>query len=418
MLKRHSRPRRVKYRAPVPHPVPVSLATPAPLTSIRGSALVLPDLTGIPSRFHVKRRCPELATLARELARLGHLQPAHFGHGTLMATFCGPTGAAAAAESNSRKPDSLENAVRAAFNDLGQQYLAGTKAEYSLLVAEDLANELVETNLTGSGIILGYNLESIVHVQIGPHILELENHQPGLGQTVLYWLHSTFASCTDCLDPIRGIEWASHQYWQSEDDESARITEELDYLLDEYEAEQKKLPKAQRKPFDLEAEGKKLELFRRADYDAAIPTWAGSKFKHAPAIKLTDLPRFAPQLGDLLTVIQTAAATLRQHRQQFSTRPLSNFHSMYGFSPYLLRWEANEDRSVQDPLAQIYDDVMNDAMNAGDENLDTLAAFTWKTPAELASALQRFAAYCQRIQIAENLLWSLGKIDLRIKITV
>jgi len=59
-------------------------------------------------------------------------------------------------------------------------------------------------------------------------------------------------------------------------------------------------------------------------------------------------------------------------------------------------------------LAQIYDDYMNDAMNAGEELLDINAVFVWHDASSLADAVLRFTLYLQRVQAADTLLATLA----------
>jgi len=254
--------------------------------------LTLPAIRAdVPHRFAVHGRNDGLAGAALALADTGILCPEHW-------------------------QGDLREAVSIAISDLAHKHLPNPLADYTLVLAEDTvaadleydtshgyqASRKLPANTRVSALIVTFNLDNLVHRVIGPAIQRMEGAHRGLGQTVLYWLHTAFNHSSSALDPIAGYGWAQYNYWMGENDETAREKEELDYLRAEHENEQKDVPANKRKPFDEAAARQQLQFFRKADYDRAIPPWAGSGFKHHPMLSLEQLAchrrgRFRPYTG-------------------------------------------------------------------------------------------------------------------------
>lgn len=354
---------------------------------------------GIPGRFSIHAKSDALTATALDLANLGVLQDGHWN-------------------------GNVREAVTEAFRDMSYKLVPNPLAEYTLLVVEDtVAADLeydsshgyhIEHNLPVSkdkrvrspkisALVLTFNNEAIVHRVIGPAIKRLEKKRPGLGQSVFYWLHTAFSESVRAVDPVDGYGWAQMNYWGGEMDESMRLEDEMDFMRSDHEQKQAKLPKAQRTEFDEAAAIKAIGIFSLADYNQTIPPEFGSKFSHRPKLTLNQLTRHVrPELANAIKVV---AGLLKERKHKSEINDVGHFEKCrWEMSPYLLRWHCTDDRKSQDPLAQIYDDYMNDAMQSGEDMLDVNAVFAWHDAETLASAVQRFESYCRLLHAAENLL--------------
>jgi PRTRC genetic system protein F len=352
--------------------------------------LTLPAIRAdVPHRFAVHGRNDGLAGAALALADTGILRPEHW-------------------------QGDLREAVSTAISDLAHKHLPNPLADYTLVLAEDTvaanleydtshgyqASRKLPANTRVSALIVTFNLDNVVHRVIGPAIQRMEGAHRGLGQTVLYWLHTAFNHSSSALDPIAGYGWAQYNYWMGENDETAREEEELEYLRAEHENEQK------REAFDEAVARRQLQFFRKADYDRAIPLWAGSGFKHHPMLTLEQLARH--RRGRFRPVIDAtlAAANLVPKLQINDVSCFELCRSV--MSPYLLRWYCSLDRNRQDPLAQIYDDYVNELYQSGEDRLDVSAVFAWHDPRSLVDAMERFAQWLQLLNGAEHLLGAIA----------
>lgn len=324
-------------------------------------------------------------------------------------------------------------AVSTAFTALAAQHLPRPLADWCLQFVDDTAKDDHGSISWGEGgggydnayadhhglpagtqlgaLILTFDNNELVHRVIGPAILRLEQQHAGLGQSVLYWLHRAFAGSCRALDPIDGFGWAQHQYWQGEDDETQRMDEELSWARGEHDQKQAGLPKKDRKPFDEAAAKQATSIFTKADFDRHIPTWAGSGFQPQPKLSLAQIQSHArgPYPATIAATISAARLLQRTAKQARRLSDAGYFERCREqMSPYLIRWHCAGNRESQDALAQIYDDYMNDAMNAGEELLDINAVFVWHDASSLADAVLRFTLYLQRVQAADTLLATLA----------
>ena len=374
--------------------------------------LVLPDFArDIPGKFSVSlSQTNRLTDAAVTLAELGVLQPKHWNGNPI-------------------------ESVSAAFTALAKQHLPRPLADWRLQFVDDTDKGNTDSLTWGEGcgsydnayvdrmklpagtqlgaLILTHNTEALVHRAIGPAILRLEQQRAGLGQSVLYWLHNAFDGSCRALDPIHGIHWASHSHWQGEEDESQRMEEEVSWAEGEHNRKQAKLPKGERKPFDKAAAMKATNIFTKSDYDRHIPLWAGSAFKHEPQLSIAKMHPCFPD-ADLVGAAINAARVLQRTQTQADRLNDAPYFERCReeMSPYLIRWHCTRDRKSQDALAQLYDDAMNDVMNAGEELLDVNAVFAWHDAASLADAVNRFTIYLQRVQAADTLLAKLAPGNL------
>ena len=338
-------------------------------------------------------------------------------------------------------------AMGAALSALASEHLPKPVADWRLQFVDDTAKDNLDSISWGcgdnayvslhklpddtriGGIILTFNLDNIVHRVIGPTIENLETIKPGLGQSVLYWLHAAFDASYRALDPIDGYGWCQHQYWMGELDESMRLEEDMDYARQEHESAQKQLPKSKRTPFDAVEARKKIEIFTKADYDAKIPPWAGTKFARRPKLSLAAIEqtlaasKFKGSL-DLLTALLHATRLIKRRPKRLNDCDLFE-RTRFEMSPYLIRWKCNHDRTDQDPLAQVYDDAMNDNMNSGEDLLDVNAVFAWhlptpRGPGSLGNAVERFSQYLDLARAADALLLTVSTTlnEERVRITV
>jgi PRTRC genetic system protein F len=358
------------------------------------SHLSLPTFASeIPGRFEVKSSEDNSrlrdATLA--LAEAGVLRPEHW-HG-------GPAAS-----------------IVAAFTDLAHQHLPNPLAEWQLSFTDDACNDEHEGHLgaydTGGpdpvgAIILTHNNQHIVHRVIGPSILKLENQRPGLGQTVLCHLHDAYSVTCQALDPVDGFHWCSYQYWQGEEDESQRLEEEL--------ANNEDYMQRDGKPFNREATIKELNIFKRSDYDSAIPPQFGSRFSHTPRLSERELVRHSALRtphSAIITATLDIIPLLKRLRRKYKNRRLDERGKFERVrtecTPYLLRWHCNQAHTSQDPLAQVYDDTMNEFFQAGEDFIDVSGAFVWHDADTLRDAVQRFTDYLDVVRVADALLAALS----------
>jgi PRTRC genetic system protein F len=357
----------------------------------------------IPGRFEVKTSEDDsrlrLATLT--LAEAGVLRQEHWrGNGQ-----CG---------------SHLSPSIAAAFTDLAHQHLPKPLADWHLSFTGDACNDETGDHLAESldgyrgdlvgtvgAIILTHNNQDIVHRVIGPAILKLEKHRPGLGQAVLCHLHGAFSLSCYALDPISGIQWCSYQYWQGEEDEKMRLEEEL--------ANNEDYMERGGKPFDREATIKDLNIFKRSDYDSAIPPQFGSRFSHTPQLSERELVRHSALRTPHSAIIKATLdiiPLLRRVRRKYGQRHLDDKRKFERVrtecTPYLLRWHCNASRTSQDPLAQVYDDTMNEFFQSGEDLVDVSGVFAWNDADTLRDAVQRFADFLDIIRAADALLTALS----------
>ena len=369
-----------------------------------GVTLALPAIDpAIPAGFSVHSHTDALLATALTLADAGVLTAEHWD-------------------------DNLRTSVAAVFTTLAARHLPKPLADYTLLVVEDTVVADLEYDTSHgyhrecklpektkvSALVLTFNHEAIVHRVIGPAIKRLEKHRAGLGQTIFYWLHTVFAQSARALDPVSGYGHAQLNYWGGEDDESMRLEEELDYMRSSHETSQRQNKvKSKRVPFDEAQAIKDINIFTKADYDAGIPPAFGTKFCRRPKLSLAALAAEArgsrAGVSAIIPAALAAAKLLRGHKNRADGNDVGHFEKCrWDMTPYLLRWQCSASRKSQDPLAQLYDDYMNDAMQSGEDMLDVNAVFAWHDSKTLCAAVRNFETYCRRLHAAEQLLLTLA----------
>ncbi len=242
---------------------------------------------------------------------------------------------------------------------------------------------------------------SPVHLNIGPALRHLETRREGLGQTVLATLdRGLWQSCRGC-GPRAAYQWAQYIYWASEADESMRHQEELDDMLGLWEQRRKENPKdAGPKPTLNDVEG-----FKKSDFDRAIPGWAGSgRIQSWPVRKLQQCRALKPAEQEIVRATIALKQLLRP-RGWFGASDLQLFdHGCSEVVPFILRWNG-----YNDPIGQIYDDVVNNEMEAGEREMDTNAIFAFHDGPSLRRALKKLRRYLVTTQLCENIIRLIGE---------
>lgn len=380
--------------------------TATPARTAGTSVLTLPEFDrAIPGHWSWGKDCQGLNDAAIALADAGILLPEHW------------------------QDNSLQSSVSNAISALGDRLLPNPLTEYTLLLGDQSNKQglglcwdessypkdkhLPDGTQVGA-LAVTFDIENICHRLIGPAIQQLEDHHAGLGHTVLFWLNTSFQKSSRAVTPVTGIDWARHNYWMGEDDEAERVEEEMDFARNEHAHQQSKLPPNKRVPFDEAAALKNVELFRKADYDAMIPEWAGSKFSHKPKLSLQQLARFRSKFPAVIPATLAAASLLEElNRKKLLNGLLDNsmFDSVHWEpTPYLLRWSFGKKK--MDSLGQIYDDYMNEMMNTGEIMLDVNAVFAFHDGPSLVRAIRRFEIYGRVLNAAENLLATIAPDNL------
>lgn len=245
-----------------------------------------------------------------------------------------------------------------------------------------------------------------IHRNIGPNLRRMEKHREGLGQTVLKTINDGLGECCRGMTPRTGIDWASNAYWCGEANEDYRVEDELEnHLIDNYNYEKGKLPQGADviKEIGKPPTAADVDIFRRKDYDAAIPGWAGTG--RIQSWSLVKLARFRTADKKLRRVV---AATTALRSQIKPTREdindLACFETTsWDVTPFILRWNGHAD-----PLGQIYDDVLNPEFESGDTDMETNAIFAFHDERSLAHALRRLRRYLELMQLCENLIRLIG----------
>lgn len=256
------------------------------------------------------------------------------------------------------------------------------------------------------------NDEGAFHAVIGPQLKRLEEHCPGLGHAILRVITTAFEKSARACDPVTAFGWAQGNYWMGEPDESMVLEEQMDDLKSYHEEQQKKLPPEKRKPFSREDAIKELGLFTAADYNKAIPVWAGSgHFNHKktiPARRLSKL-RVARKYRPLIKAALDAWKLINSTPRAPLMHETGDFELVrWEMTPYILRWHCPGNREGQDPIAMIYDDFMNQEYQAGETQLEVNTVFAFHDSDSLVDAVRRFETWCQMLHAAENLLRALG----------
>jgi len=169
---------------------------------------------------------------------------------------------------------------------------------------------------------------------IGERVKDCERAITGLGETILYWLNRASAH-VPVWTPSSALNAACWCYWQGCNDERERIEEMK--LNDEAGA----IP----------------DLFTRAQFDSAIPTWASSPRERIKREGIEHLasPRRTTVTGKVSRALLKLIATMK-HAAVFEAPddpPLGPYALM-------LRW------SKDDPMTRIWDDASNDLAESGE----------------------------------------------------
>jgi PRTRC genetic system protein F len=238
------------------------------------------------------------------------------------------------------------------------------------------------------------------HRFLGPILRRMEEAHPRLGQTVLDVLDcGLWKSCRGCT-PRSGYGWAQLAYWQGELDETMRLQEEMDDRMNWYEEQVKEPGNEKLKP-PVDAD---IELFRKKDYDAAVPSWAGSgtiqPLSRKELLRLDQAkPRHLREFGNIISATAALSKRLVGHKREDSESDNNCFESItFEIVPFLLRWDAN------DPIANIWDDVLNEMFEGGDKEMDINAAFVFHDLGSFTGALKRMRSYIEITQLCENII--------------
>jgi len=198
---------------------------------------------------------------------------------------------------------------------------------------------------------------------------DLERAAPGLAGSALFAVRSAHVWSVPIFTPDVGLGFAMHYHWQGEEDET--------WILKEFAEEGR------------EAEG--IDMFRRADFDKAIPKYVSSP-KMLARRKLDRLARrngtigtIAELTGDLIYAVRTEHKRQRHEKvdMTFSSDDDDGEALAYALA---VRWNPT------DPLAQLVDDHLQYVSQIGGN--DTLGWFTLQAgqiPSWIAQMERRFA---------------------------
>jgi len=418
MLKSH-RPVRHRRRQPAPT-VPLGLVTVPAVTS----ALALPSLARVPVAFAAGNAAgsDHLKACAIALADAGILRPEHMKQLYRHLRPSKPNQTLAATFKFESEP-AAKHLIEIALEDVTRRNRPNPLVKLGVMVASDtslfnqdgydsLGNNDDDARDKG-GLLVSCDCQNPLHLEIGPNIQRLEQRHPGLGQTVLYWLSNGLNATVRACDPCTALEWCSNNYWMGDQDESERVEQEIDEPY--YEAQQKLLPEAQRKPFDRVAEIKALDIYTRAEFDQEFPRNICSG---QPKLSSRQLLRLRSRTRQPLIRIIDATLDVMSQRVEGHQPDTKNDLGLLAYAswfvcPYLLRWhrpdgEIKNDQG-QDSMGMFWDDYLNQEYQAGETNLTANSAFLWHqgSPTEIAHAFHRFAAWCRTLQASENLLTSI-----------
>jgi len=279
--------------------------------------------------------------------------------------------------------------------------------------AADQYNKKYRANVSRLGVIVVHvSYEEVWHAVIGPQIKALEKCRPGLGHAVLRCLTDALdKSCRAC-DPVSAYYWAQNQYWMGEKDETLWVEENIADAEANHDQVQAELPPAERKPFDPAKAADYFDIFKRKDYDADIPLWAGSEHHSASPTTFTpeqlERLRVPPKWRATVRAASAAGRLARTAPRPYEANDLSLFEAgCWEVVPFILHWYRKKAGWLQDCIAQIYDDTLNDIWNCGDRNTAVNTAFAFHDGPSLVKALRRFENYLRLVNAAENILTAL-----------
>jgi PRTRC genetic system protein F len=249
--------------------------------------------------------------------------------------------------------------------------------------------------------------------ELGQVLKALEDRYPRLGQTVMAVLHEGLSASTRGIDPVSGIWWTSQCYWMGEEDETERVAEEFGCLEHQYDELSAKAKKDKVKPTPAD-----VEIFRKADYEKAIPPKFGTEIgKPLSRAVLSQLHRDKPAaLRPFQNILHATIALMdRCTRVRRGDGPDNGMFDNVSWDvvPFILRW------SSDDCLTQIFDDVMNDIYQSGETICDVNAVFAFHDLPTMRRAIVRLGKYLEILQLCETLLLHLGnKEAVRIQVPV
>jgi PRTRC genetic system protein F len=367
-------------------------ATPA-IYSFAASALSLPALENIRTRFSIAASDADLTNAAVAMVDAKILRPEHWVGDTVQS-------------------------IAAALSDIAVKQRPDPWATLNVVMVDDLKKHdldgdsnynhkyKVETKRIG-GLVVSCRSDHPVQLVIGHTIRALEAYRPRLGHAVACYLNGIFAVSSRALDSIEGYGWAQGNYWQGELDETYWLDEQLDDAEGyHHESENKKLPAKDRKPFDREAAIKEMDLFTKAKFDESIPLWAGSGHNKIKPMSLKSLQsiRVPPPFRKILKATIAAAQGIKRSPHPYGVNDICEFDGgRYEICPYLLRWTG-----YGDVLGQIWDDFLNNEYQNCETQMDVNAVFAFHDDRSMVKAIRRFEIYCRNLTLAENLLRSLN----------
>lgn len=412
MLTRHRRIRKRRQRRrtqPAPA-VPIGHVTAPALTS----TLALPSLAGIPGAF-VSRDSSgngQLKACATALADAGILRPEHMG--LLHRRPTKPNQPLAAVFKAESEPVAKQ-LIEIALADLTRQHRPNPRVKLSVIVASDCAMfnqedyDSLKCDFTAGGLLVSCDCQNPIHLEIGPHLKQLEQRHLGLGQTVLYWLSRGLDTTVRACDPRTAIHWASNNYWQGESDESGWLEEQMEDAKHYHKERMAKLPEAERTPFNPAEAAKELGTITKAKVEEELPQDICSG---NPKLSRQALLRLRPHTSQPIAHIIDATLAVMKCQPDSKDAPKNDLGHLEFCSwfvcPYLLRWyrPAKGDEENQDSLGMFWDDYLNNEFQAGETNLTANSAFLWNQDEStgIVNAFQRFTDWCRTLQAAENLL--------------
>ncbi|HEX3800212.1 MAG TPA: PRTRC system protein F [Verrucomicrobiae bacterium] len=348
------------------------------------TALALPDLSACLPSFKVEGSKQSLAQFAEGLADANVLQDRHWtGH-------IGNSCARALAElCDTARPDPLVK-LKLHFTDDASELGSFHDFDYR----KNNAPENVGV------IFLTLDMESTYIKLIGPTLRELEAALPRLGQTVLSTLDEGLHNSCRGMTPRSAYGWCQSAYWRGEMDES----DFMDEIRGNYP------------PGTSDADIRKdYNIYTKAEFDKAIPGWAGSGAIKPFSYRALLAQRIKhPRHKNIVIATRALMKGLETlSRRSKSWKLSSDFdrfeHLEWEVCPFLLNWNKYDNQGGGDPMCQIWDDVINPMFEAGESSMEINAAFAWWDKPSIERAVVRLRNYLHIMQLTENLIKLIGK---------
>jgi PRTRC genetic system protein F len=199
---------------------------------------------------------------------------------------------------------------------------------------------------------------------------DLERAAPGLAGSALFAICSAHVWSVPIFTPNVGLGFAVHYHWQGEDDETWVLKEITEDGQDAGE----------------------IDIFRRADFDKAIPKQATFP-KILSRRKLARLARRGGAIGKIAELSRSiVVAVMAEHKRQRREKIEMTFSNDYDDDGQALAYALALRWNPTDPLAQLTDDHLEYISQIGGS--DTLGWFSLQPrqiPAWIAQMERRFA---------------------------